>query len=71
MPAPFVEDNFFFPLYNFCFFVKNQVFIVMWINIQVFNKFSTSLAIKEINANQNNSEIPSHTCQNGEDQKHQ
>ena len=36
MPAPFVEDTF-FPLYNLSFFVKNQVFIGVWINIRVFN----------------------------------
>ena len=40
MPAPFVEVTFPFPLYNFSFFVKNQVFIGMWINIQVFNSIS-------------------------------
>ena len=40
MPAPFVEDAFFFPLYNFGFFVKNQEFIGMWINIRVFNSIS-------------------------------
>ena len=33
--APFVEDTFFFPLYNFSFLVKNQVFIGVWINVQV------------------------------------
>ena len=32
----FVEDAFFFPLYHFSFFVKNQVFIGVWINIWVF-----------------------------------
>ena len=37
MPAPFVEDDFFFPSCNFSFFVKNQVFIGVWINIPVFN----------------------------------
>ena len=37
MPAPFVENAFFLPLYNFCSFVKNQVFIGVWINIRVFN----------------------------------
>ena len=36
MSVPFVEDAFFFSLYNFSFFVKNQVFIVVWINIWVF-----------------------------------
>jgi hypothetical protein len=28
--APFVEDAFFFPLYSFDFFVKNQVFFDVW-----------------------------------------
>ena len=36
MPAPFVEYVF-FPLYIFCFFVKNQVFFGVWIDIWVFN----------------------------------
>ena len=35
MSKPFVDA--FFPLYNFSFFVKNQVFIGVWINIWVFN----------------------------------
>jgi hypothetical protein len=29
-PAPFVEDSFFFPLYGFGF-IKNQVFIGLWV----------------------------------------
>ena len=37
MPTPFVEDTFFFPLYNFNFFAKNQVFFGVWIDIRVFN----------------------------------
>ena len=41
MLAPFVEDAFYFPLYNFSFFVKNHVhicvFIGVWINIMVFD----------------------------------
>ena len=37
MAAPFVEDAFFFPLYNFSFFVKNRVFVGVWINILVFD----------------------------------
>ena len=37
MPAPFVEDVLLFPLYNFSFFVKNYMFIGVWINIQVFD----------------------------------
>ena len=37
MPAPFVKDAFFLSLYNFGFFVKNQVFIGLWINIWVFD----------------------------------
>ena len=36
MPAPCAEDAFFL-LYNFSFFVKNQVFIGMWIQIRVFD----------------------------------
>ena len=35
--APFVEDSFFFPVYNFSFFVKNQVFICVWMFVRVFN----------------------------------
>ena len=35
MPTPFVENGFFFPMYNFSFFVKNQVIISVWINIWV------------------------------------
>ena len=30
----------FFPLFNFVFFVKNQIFLVVWINIWVFNLIS-------------------------------
>ena len=37
MLAPFVENAFFFPFYSFGLFVKNQVFIGVWINIMVFN----------------------------------
>ena len=37
MPALFVEDAFFLPVYNFISFDENQVFIVLWINIQVFD----------------------------------
>ena len=37
MSPPFVEDAFFFPLYIFSFFVKNQVFIGLWINIWIFD----------------------------------
>ena len=37
MPAPFVEFAFFFPFGTFCFFVKNQVFIGVWIDMWVFN----------------------------------
>ena len=32
MQAPFVENAFFFPLYNFSCFVKNWVFVGMWVN---------------------------------------
>ena len=35
MPVSFVEDVFFTPLYDFLFFVKNQVFMSVWINIRV------------------------------------
>ena len=74
MLAPFVEDAFFFPLYNFSFFVKNQVFIGVWINIQVFNliplvnisvfmptpsSFDYSSSIIELNAKDSNaSRVP-------------
>ena len=37
MGASFAEDTFFFALYNFSFFIKNQVFIGVWINIRVFD----------------------------------
>ena len=37
MPALFVEDAFFLPLYTFSSFVENQVFIGLWVNIQVFH----------------------------------
>ena len=37
MPAPFVEDAFFLPLYNFSSFVKNQVLIGLWVDTQVFD----------------------------------
>ena len=37
MPVPFVEDAFFFPFYNFRFFVKSQMFMGVWINVRVFN----------------------------------
>ena len=38
MPAMFVEDAFFFlPFYNFSFLGKNQVFIGVWVEIQVFD----------------------------------
>ena len=37
MPAPFVKYAFFFPFDIFCFFVKNQVFKGVWINIWVFD----------------------------------
>ena len=29
-PAPFIEDAFFFPLYVFGFFVKDQVSVSVW-----------------------------------------
>ena len=50
MSAPFVEDAFFYPLYLFCFFVKNQVFICVSINIHIFHsiplvKISVSMPI--------------------------
>ena len=37
MPVAFVKFDFLFLFYIFCFFVKNQVFIGVWINIWVFN----------------------------------
>ena len=37
MPAPFVEDAIFFPLCRFSIFVKNKVFVGVWVNIRVFN----------------------------------
>ena len=37
LKVTFLKDAFFFPLYNFHFFVKNGMFIGVWINIQVFN----------------------------------
>ena len=40
MPAPFVEDTFFFSLYNFSFINKNRVFIGVWINIQIFDSIT-------------------------------
>ena len=40
MPAPFIEDAFLFPLNNVSFFVKNQMFIGVWINVRVFNSIS-------------------------------
>ena len=33
----FIEDVLFFPLYDFGFFVKNQMFIGVWIYVRVFN----------------------------------
>ena len=40
MPAQFVEDVLFVPAYIFQFFVKNQVFVCVWVNIRVFNSIS-------------------------------
>ena len=37
IPVPFVKDAFLFLLYHFGFFVRNQVFIDMWINVRVFD----------------------------------
>ena len=37
MQVPFVEGAFCPLLYNFSFFVKNQVFIDVWVHIRVFN----------------------------------
>ena len=37
MPMPYIEDVFFFLLYNFSFIVKNRVFMAAWINIRVFD----------------------------------
>ena len=36
MPAPFVEDALFVPAYIFGLFVKNQLFIGVWVNFKVF-----------------------------------
>ena len=36
-PAPFVEEVFFFPLYDFVFFVKNHVSIGVGVYFRVFN----------------------------------
>jgi hypothetical protein len=35
--TPFLEDAFIFPLYDFGFFVKNQVIIGVWVYFWVFN----------------------------------
>ena len=37
MPAPFLKDVFFLPLYRFSSFVKNQLFIGLRINIRNFD----------------------------------
>ena len=37
IPTPFFEDTFFYPLYSFSFYVNNQVFTGVWINVRVFN----------------------------------
>ena len=37
MPAPLVKYAFFFPFDIFGFFVKNQVFVGVWIDIWVFD----------------------------------
>ncbi|XP_018644101.1 hypothetical protein Smp_191100 [Schistosoma mansoni] len=37
MPAPFVEDAFFIPLYIFSFFVEDQMFVRVWVNTRIFN----------------------------------
>ena len=36
MPAPLVKYAFFFPFDIFCFFIKDQVFKDVWIDIRVF-----------------------------------
>jgi hypothetical protein len=36
-PAPFIEDAFFFPLYIFGFFVKDQVSVNVWFYFWVFH----------------------------------
>ena len=36
-PAPFIEDTFFFPLYIFGAFVKNQMTVSVWFYFWVFN----------------------------------
>ena len=32
IPEPFVEKTIFAPLYSLCFFVKDQLTILMWVN---------------------------------------
>jgi hypothetical protein len=39
-PAPFVEDDFCFPLYSFSFFVNNQVSIGVWAYFWIFDSVS-------------------------------
>ena len=37
MLAPLLEDAFFYPLYNFGFFVKNQLYIGVYFTVIIFN----------------------------------
>lgn len=39
-PAPFVDDAFFFQLYNFDFFIKKQVSVGMWDYFSVLNSMA-------------------------------
>ena len=81
MPAPLFEYAFFFHFIFLASLSKNQVFIGVWIDIQVFDLVPLVLlsVFRPIpgcfhycsrDANQNNSETPSFTCKNGQDQKH-
>ena len=40
MPASFVKDAFFLPLYDFSSLVKNKVFVGLWIYIWVFDSIA-------------------------------
>jgi hypothetical protein len=44
-PFPFVESALFFPLYGFCFFVKVQVTIGMWVSFLHLQFYSVDLPV--------------------------
>ena len=44
-PVLLVQDAFFFPLYGFCFLVKNQVSIDMWVYCRVFDSIHRSTCL--------------------------